>query len=472
MRKTKIICTLGPSTDKEGVLEKIVQAGMNTARMNFSHSTYEDHSRRLEEIKELRKKYNKHISVLLDTKGPEIRTKNFKDGKVFLTEGQEFMLSCEDIEGTETGVSVTYTDLYKEVKQGTIILIDDGLVELRVARIEGKNIHCIVKNDGYVGNHKGINVPDVHINMPFVSDKDREDILFGIENDVDFIAASFVRSADDVKEIRSLLDENGGKGIKIISKIENGEGVENIDEIIEVSDGIMIARGDMGVELPVEEVPIVQKMIIRKVYEAGKLVITATQMLESMINNPRPTRAEATDIANAIYDGTSAIMLSGETAAGHFPVEAVRTMVRIAERAENDINYKNRFFHLEKKKSPNTTDAICHATCTTAYDLGASAIVTVTKSGTSARMISRYRPDCMIIAGSTDEKVCRQLNLSWGVNPILLKEKQDVFSLFEHVVEIGKRQGYLDIGQLVVITSGVPMGISGTTNMLKVHIVD
>ena len=300
----------------------------------------------------------------------------------------------------------------------------------------------------------------------------QEDILFGIENDVDFIAASFVRSAEDVREIRQLLDENGGKNINIIAKIENGEGVDNIDEIIEVSDGIMIARGDMGVELPVEEVPIVQKMIIRKVYEAGKQVITATQMLESMINNPRPTRAEATDIANAIYDGTSAIMLSGETAAGHFPVEAVRTMVRIAERAENDINYKNRFFHLEKKKSPNTTDAICHATCTTAYDLGASAIVTVTKSGASARMISRYRPDCMIIAGSTDEKVCRQLNLSWGVNPILLKEKQDVFSLFEHVVEIGKRQGYLDIGQLVVITSGVPMGISGTTNMLKVHVVD
>lgn len=472
MRKTKIICTLGPTTDREGVLEKLVQAGMNTARMNFSHSTYEEHSRRLEHIKELRKKYNKHISVLLDTKGPEIRTKNFVNGRVKLEEGQDFILSCEDIEGTEKGVSITYQELYKEVQPGSVILIDDGLVELEVTSIENKDIHCIVKNEGVVGNHKGVNIPDAHINMPYISEKDREDILFGIEKDVDFVAASFVRSASDVKEIRKLLDENGGQAINIIAKIENREGVDNIDEIIAASNGIMIARGDMGVELPVEEVPIIQKIIIRKVLEAGKLVITATQMLESMINNPRPTRAETTDVANAIYDGSSAIMLSGETAAGNFPVEAVKTMVKIAERTEHDINYKNRFFSIEKRKSTNITDAICHATCTTSYDLGASAIVTVTKSGTSARMISRYRPDCMIIAGSTEEKVCRQLNLSWGVNPILLKEKQDVFGLFEHAVEIGKRQGLLDIGQLVVITSGVPMGVSGTTNMLKVHIVD
>lgn len=472
MRKTKIICTLGPTTDKEGILEKLVVAGMNTARMNFSHSTYEEHARRLEQVKELRKKYNKPISVLLDTKGPEIRTKDFVDGKVKLLEGQEFILSCDDIEGTEKGVSITYDELYKEVKPGSVILIDDGLVEMEVTEIKGKNIHCLVKNEGMVGNHKGVNIPDVHINMPYMSQKDREDILFGIEHDVDFIAASFVRSAKDVKEIRKLLDENGGQAINIIAKIENREGVDNIDEIIEASNGIMIARGDMGVELPVEEVPIVQKIIIRKVLDQGKLVITATQMLESMIHNPRPTRAEATDIANAIYDGTSAIMLSGETAAGQFPVEAVKTMVRIAERTEKDINYKGRFFNTEKNESPNTTDAICHATCTTAYDLGASAIVTVTKSGTSARMISRYRPDCMIIAGSTEEKVCRQLNLSWGVNPVLLKEKQDVFGLFEHVVEMGKRQGFLEIGQLVVITSGIPMGVSGTTNMLKVHVVD
>lgn len=472
MRKTKIICTLGPSTDKEGILEKLIEAGMNTARMNFSHSTYEEHARRLEHVVELRKKYGKHISVLLDTKGPEIRTKSFTAGKVKLKAGQEFILSCDDIEGSEKGVSITYDELYKEVKPGTAILIDDGLVGMEVTAIEGKNIHCIVKNEGVVGNHKGVNVPDVHINMPYISDKDREDILFGIEHDVDFIAASFVRSAEDVKEIRKILDDNGGRGINIISKIENREGVDNIDEIIEASDGIMIARGDMGVELPVEEVPIVQKIIIRKVLDAGKLVITATQMLESMIHNPRPTRAEATDIANAIYDGTSAIMLSGETAAGQFPVEAVKTMVKIAERTEQDINYKGRFFNTEKKKSPDTTDAICHATCTTAYDLGASAIITVTKSGTSARMISRYRPDCMIIGGSTEEKVCRQLNLSWGVNPVLLKEKMDVFGLFEHAVEMAKRQELLDIGQLVVITSGVPMGVSGTTNMLKVHVVD
>lgn len=472
MRKTKIICTLGPATDREGVLEQLIEAGMDTARMNFSHSTYDDHSRRLEQVREISRRHNKHVAVLLDTKGPEIRTKNFAEGSVKLQAGQDFVLSCDDIQGDDKGVSITYEELYREVKPGTVILVDDGLVEMEVNSVKGKNIHCTVKNDGIIANHKGVNIPGIHINMPYISEKDREDMIFGIKNDVDFVAASFVRSAEDVLEVRKLLDDNGGKDINIIAKIENREGVDNIDEIIEVSDGIMIARGDMGVELPCEEVPIVQKIIIRKVYEAGKQVITATQMLESMINNPRPTRAETTDVANAIYDGTSAIMLSGETAAGKFPVEAVKTMVRIAERTEKDINYKNRFFHMEKKKSTNTTDAICHATCTTAYDLGASAIVTVTKSGMSARMISRYRPDCKIIAGSTEEKVCRQLNLSWGVTPVLLKEKQDVFGLFEHAVEMGKKAGVLEVGQLVVITSGIPMGVSGTTNMLKVHVVD
>lgn len=472
MRKTKIICTLGPATDREGILEQLIEAGMDTARMNFSHSTYDDHKRRLEMVRELSKKHNRHVAILLDTKGPEIRTKNFATGKVELKAGQNFILSCDDILGDENKVSITYENLNKEVKKGTIILVDDGLVEMEVDKIEGKDIHCTVKNDGVIANHKGVNIPGIHINMTYISEKDREDILFGIENDVDFVAASFVRSAQDVKEVRRLLDENGGNHINIIAKIENREGVDNIDEIIEASDGIMIARGDMGVELPGEEVPIVQKMIIRKVYEAGKQVITATQMLDSMINNPRPTRAETADVANAIYDGTSAIMLSGETAAGKFPVEAVKTMVRIAKRTEQDINYKNRFFHMEKKKSTSITDAVCHATCTTAYDLGASAIVTVTKSGMSARMISRYRPDCKIIAGSTEEKVCRQLNMSWGVTPVLLKEKQDVFGLFEHAVEMGKKAGVLEVGQLVVITSGIPMGISGTTNMLKVHVVD
>lgn len=472
MRKTKIICTLGPSTDKEGVLEELAQAGMNIARMNFSHSTYEDHKRRIDKIAEIRKKYNKHIAVLLDTKGPEIRTENFENGRVSLKKGDSFILYCRDMVGNENGVSITYRDLYREVDKGSIILIDDGLIELEVDFVEDKDIHCTLKNDGVIANHKGVNIPGLHINMEYISAKDREDILFGIENDVDFIAASFVRSASDVKAIRKLLAENGGENINIIAKIENREGVDNIDEIIEVSDGIMIARGDMGVELPEEEVPVVQKMITKKGYEAGKKVITATQMLESMINNKRPTRAEATDVANAIYDGTSAIMLSGETAAGSFPVESLKTMVKIAERTERDINYKARFFNKEKKKSASITDAICHATCTTAYDLGASAIVTVTKSGNSARMVSSYRPDCNIIAGSTDEKICRQLSLSWGITPILLKEKQDVFSLFEHAVEISKSEGLLEKGQLVVITSGVPIGISGTTNMLKVHIVD
>ena len=470
MRKTKIICTLGPSTDKEGILEKLVQAGMNTARMNFSHSTYEDHSRRLEEIKELRKKYNKHISVLLDTKGPEIRTKNFKDGKVFLTEGQEFMLSCEDIEGTETGVSVTYTDLYKEVKQGTVILIDDGLVELRVARIEGKNIHCIVKNDGYVGNHKGINVPDVHINMPFVSDKDREDILFGIENDVDFIAASFVRSADDVKEIRTLLDENGGKAIKIISKIENGEGVENIDEIIEVSDGIMIARGDMGVELPVEEVPIVQKMIIRNVYESGKLVITATQMLESMITHARPTRAEISDVANAVYDGSSAVMLSGETAVGAHPAEAARYMSEIAEFTESGIDYTSRF-HNSSFKIKSNADAVSHATCAMAIDVGAKCIVVNSVSGLTARMVSRFRCPTDIIGLTTNEQAWRKLNMSWGVLPVLTEEFESNEVMFYNALRQAKKVLRLVRGDNVVMTGGMIGGPRGNTNTIKLEVV-
>lgn len=473
MRKTKIICTLGPATDKDEIIEQLIMEGMNVARFNFSHGTYEEQSQRMDRVRRMREKCGKPVAMLLDTKGPEVRVRNFKNGKVQLKTGQKFSLICdEEIEGDETQVSVTYDRLCEDVKVGSVILIDDGLVELRVESIKGRTIHCVVKNDGVVSDHKGVNLPGVHVNLPYMSEKDRADILFGIKNDVDFIAASFVRSAFDVKLIRNLLDANGGSSINIIAKIENGEGVDNIDEIIEASDAIMIARGDMGVELPEEEVPIVQKMIISKVYEAGKQVIIATQMLDSMMKNPRATRAETADVANAVYDGTSAIMLSGETAAGKFPVEALKTMVRIADRTEQDVDYQKRFYSRERKSNPDVTDAICHATCTTAYDLNASAIVTVTKSGRSARMISRYRPACAIIGGSTSEKVCRQINMSWGVVPVLLEEKNEVFELFDHAIEVAKEQEVLKSGDIAVITSGVPIGISGTTNMIKVETVE
>lgn len=471
MRKTKIVCTLGPSTDNEDVLRQLMLEGMNVARCNFSHGVYEDHKKRMDMVKKIRKEVKKPVAILLDTKGPEVRVKQFKDGKVTLEENQLFTLTSEDVEGTAEKVSVTYNRLYEDLEVGMKVLIDDGLIEMRVEKVEQTNIVCRVINGGVVSNNKGINVPDVNLSMPYLSEKDREDILFGISQDVDFIAASFVQNKEDILQLRRLLDKNGGEGIKIIAKIENTQGVENIDEIIEVSDGIMIARGDMGVEIPYEEVPVIQKMIIKKVYQLGKQVITATQMLESMIKNPRPTRAEATDIANAVYDGTSAIMLSGETAAGAYPVEAVKTMVRIAERTEQDVDYRKRFFHHDRKANPDITDAICHATCTTAHDLNAKAIVTVTKSGRSARMISGYRPASDIIGCATSEKVCRQINLAWGVTPILIKEEKDVYDLFDNALIAAEKMKLLEKGDLTVITSGVPIGVSGTTNMLKVQIV-
>ena len=444
MRKTKIVCTLGPSTDNEDVLRQLMHEGMDVARCNFSHGVYEDHKKRMDMVKKIRKEVKKHVAILLDTKGPEVRVKQFKDGKITLKEGQLFTLTSDEVEGTEEKVSITYNRLYEDLENGMTVLIDDGLIEMRVEKVEKANIVCRVINGGVVSNNKGINIPDVDLSMPYLSDKDRDDILFGIAEDVDFIAASFVQKKDDIMQLRRLLDKNGGGNIKIIAKIENRQGVENIDEIIEVSDGIMVARGDMGVEIPYEEVPVLQKMIIKKVYQVGKQVITATQMLESMIKNPRPTRAEATDIANAVYDGTSAIMLSGETAAGAYPVEAVKTMVRIAERTEQDVDYCKRFFNHERKANPDITDAICHATCTTAYDLNAKAIVTVTKSGYSARMISRYRPASEIIGCATSEKVCRQLNMAWGVIPILLKEEKDVFDLFDNAITAAKNMNLLE----------------------------
>lgn len=472
MRKTKIICTMGPATDDIKVLEKLVKEGMSVARFNFSHGTHEEQAVRMQRLRDIRSKLNKPVAMLLDTKGPEVRTKNFKEGNVQLVRGQRFTLTGREVEGDESIVSITYERLYEDIEIGKHVLIDDGLVDMIVEAIDGKDIHCIVQNDGVVSNHKGINIPGIHLNLPYMSEKDREDILFGIEKDVDFIAASFVRCADDIRMIRNLLKKNGGKDINIIAKIENGEGVDAIDEIIAVSDAIMIARGDLGVELPEEEVPIVQKMIIKKVYEAGKQVITATQMLDSMMKNPRPTRAETADVANAIYDGTSAIMLSGETAAGKFPVESLQMMVRIAKRAEDDIDYKRRFFNHERNSSPDITDAISHATCTTAHDLNATAIVTVTKSGSSARMISRYRPYCDIVGCAITEKVWRQLNMSWGVTPILLEEKQDTFELFTYAIEVCKQQNLVSTNDVVVITSGIPLGMSGTTNMIKVHVVE
>lgn len=471
MRKTKIVCTLGPATDNEEVLRQMMLEGMNVARCNFSHATYDEHKKRMDMIKKLRKEVGQPVAILLDTKGPEVRVKNFKDGRVTLEEGQLFTLTADEVEGTKDKVSVTYNRLYEDLEVGMRVLIDDGLIEMTVEQVDRTDIVCRVINGGVVSNHKGVNVPDVDLSMPYISDKDREDILFGISQDVDFIAASFVQKKEDILQLRRLLEKNGGSDIKIIAKIENAQGVTNIDDIIEVSDGIMVARGDMGVEIPYEEVPVIQKKIIKKVYRTGKQVITATQMLESMIKNPRPTRAETTDVANAVYDGTSAIMLSGETAAGAYPVEAVKTMVRIAERTEQDVDYRKRFYQSARETDADITNAICHASCTTALDLNAKAIVTVTKSGTSARMLSKYRPESDIISCATTEKVCRQLSLTWGVTPIVIKEEKEVFHLFDKAIQAAVKMKLLGAGDLTVITSGVPIGVSGTTNMMKVQVV-
>ena len=468
MRKTKIVCTLGPATDNEEVLRQMMLEGMNVARCNFSHATYDEHKKRMDMIKKLRKEVGQPVAILLDTKGPEVRVKNFKDGRVTLEEGQLFTLTADEVEGTKDKVSVTYNRLYEDLEVGMRVLIDDGLIEMTVEQVDRTNIVCRVTNGGVVSNHKGVNVPDVDLSMPYISDKDREDILFGISQDVDFIAASFVQKKEDILQLRRLLEKNGGSDIKIIAKIENAQGVTNIDDIIEVSDGIMVARGDMGVEIPLEEVPVLQKQLIKLANEQGKHVITATQMLESMIKHPRPTRAEVTDIANAIYDGTTAIMLSGESAAGKYPVEAVETMARIAECAEKDLNYRGRMDELASKCNPDTTTAISYATCTTAMDLHASAIITVTMSGFTATKVAKYKPSCPIISCSVNARVCKQLNLLWGCKPLLLPEKDDTEELFDAAVEEAKKAGYIKDGDLVVITAGVPLGKSGTTNMIRV----
>mgnify|MGYP000202525135 CR=1 FL=1 len=481
MSKTKIVCTVGPASESKEMLTKLVKAGMNVMRLNFSHGTHEEHAEKITTLLEINKELSTNVAILLDTKGPEIRTGDFVGGKTTFKKGQTSIICVEDIEGTSERFTITYKDLYKDVKPGNSILIDDGLVGLEVVEIKpvakpvntkvnARDIVCKVLNDGVISNKKGVNVPNVDLTMPFISEKDYGDICFAVENDYDFIAASFVRTAEDVMEIRKILAEKGGEDIKIISKIENMQGVRNIDDIIRVSDGIMVARGDMGVEIPLEDVPVMQKMIIKKVCEAGKIVITATQMLDSMMKHPRPTRAESTDVANAIYDGTSAIMSSGETAAGMYPIEAVKTMVRIATRTEHDINYLQRFRQRRTMCNPDVTNAISHATCTMAGDLSAAAIVTVTKSGRTARMISKYRPNCTIIGECLTEKVCRQLNLEWGVEPILITEEQDASQLFEKAVDVAEMAGFVSKGELVVLTGGVPLVVSGTTNLIKVQV--
>ena len=480
-RKTKIICTLGPAVDNEDVMRALIQEGMNVARFNFSHGPHDEQMGRLKMLRKLRTELGKPVAALLDTKGPEIRLGQFEKGKTELKTGRGFTLTTDDISGTDDRVSITYKNLWNDVKPGDHILIDDGLVGLEVVEIRpvanpvNKEINpmdivCRVLNDGVISDKKGVNVPNVDLTMPFISEKDYGDICFAVDNDYDFIAASFVRTAEDVMEIRKILAEKGGEDIKIISKIENMQGVRNIDEIIRVSDGIMVARGDMGVEIPLEDVPVMQKMIIKKVCDAGKIVITATQMLDSMMKHPRPTRAEATDVANAIYDGTSAIMLSGETAAGMYPIEAVKTMVRIATRTEQDINYLQRFRQRRTMCNPDVTSAISHATCTMAGDLSAAAIVTVTKSGRTARMISKYRPNCTIVGECLTEKVCRQLNLEWGVEPVLIAEEKNADMLFEKAVDVAEATGFVSKGDIVVLTGGVPLGVSGTTNLIKVQV--
>ena len=467
MRKTKIICTIGPSSESEEKLRELMLAGMNVARFNFSHGTHEEHKKKFDRVIKVSNELGLPVATLLDTKGPEIRLKDIEGGKTELVSGQKFILTTEEILGTNEKVSISYKNLVNDISVGTTILIDDGLIEMVVDAIEDTDILCTVINGGPISNHKGVNVPGAELSMPYISDVDRSDIMFGCDMGFDFIAASFVRCREDILEVRKILDEHGIH-MKIIAKIESMQGIRNLEDILTVSDGIMVARGDLGVEIPMEEVPVVQKQMIKMAEAQGKHVITATQMLESMIKNPRPTRAETTDIANAIYDGTTAIMLSGETAAGAYPVEAVRTMARIAERSEQDIDYNGRMKRREHIDNFDVTTAISHATCTTAMDLKAAAIITVTISGFTAGMISRYKPSCPIIACSVSPRICRQLSLSWGVTPIWIARENTTDDLFDVAVHAAEEAGYIKKGDKVVLTAGMPLGVSGKTNMLRV----
>ena len=471
MRKTKIVCTLGPATDGEGVLREMLEAGMNVARFNFSHGSHEEHKRRLDQLKALREEMDLPVAAMLDTKGPEVRLRTFQNGSVTLKAGQEFTLSTDDIPGDEQRCAVTYAELPQDVKVGDTILLDDGLVRLTVLETTDSTVRCRVENDGVMKNNKGVNIPGVRLSMPYMSQRDREDILFGIEQGFDFIAASFVRTAADVREIRHLLDSAGSK-IRIIAKIENQEGVDNLSEILSVADGIMVARGDMGVEIDFTEIPILQKQMISQCIACGKPAITATQMLDSMIRNPRPTRAEGSDVANAVFDGTSCVMLSGETASGKYPIEALSTMVNTVTAAEEAIDYWGRF--RERSLLPvvsGISDAITHSCCLTAMDLNASAILAATRSGYTAKVISRFRPACPIVALCQNESTRRQLAISWGVHPYLSGEVDSTDRMFSLAVDVARKENAVQIGDTVVITAGVPLGKSGSTNLIKAQII-
>lgn len=472
MRKTKIVCTVGPATDNDDIMREIMLAGMDVARFNFSHGDFEIHKRRFEQVTRLRDELGLPIATMLDTKGPEIRLGKFADGKpVLLKDGDTFTLTTEECICTSEKAYITFKNLPADISIGTAILINDGAVELRADKITDTNIVCTVVHGGMVSDNKGINVPGVELSMPYLSERDMNDLEFGAKLGFDFIAASFVRSCADINYLKKFTKSLGWTTPRIIAKIENMDGVNNIDEIIDASDGIMVARGDMGVEIPFEQIPAIQKDIIQKGYMSGKQVITATQMLESMITNLRPTRAEITDVANAIYDGTSAIMLSGETAAGKHPVEAVKTMALIAETTEKDINYISRLSKRPLQNGKDHTNAIAHAAVTTAHDLGAKAVVTVTKSGSTAKNISKYRPSCMIIGCTPDETVLRQMSMSWGVVPVKMDEKNSTDELFSAAIEAAKEKKLLESGDIVVITAGIPLGIAGNTNMLKVETI-
>ena len=470
MRKTKIICTLGPSTDKEGVLRDLIANGMNVARFNFSHGSHEEHLGRLEKLKALREELGKPVAALLDTKGPEIRLKDFKNGVENLVAGQTFTLTTRDVEGTNEICSITYKDLPMDVEPNGTIMLDDGLIKLQIQTVNDTDIVCTVLNSGKIKNKKGVNVPGVHLSMPYMSQRDKDDIIFGIQQGYDFIAASFVRTAQDVYDIRNLLNQYDSN-IRIIAKIENREGVNNIDSILAAADAVMVARGDLGVEIDFTELPGIQKTIIDRSFSFGKPIVTATQMLDSMIVNPRPTRAEISDVANAIYDGTSAIMLSGETAAGAYPVEALKTMSAIAERTEQEgFHLRGRTMDFNPGKI-SVSDATAHAACLTARDVNAAAIVTVSESGTTARLLSKYRPQQPIIACVMREQVQRQLSLSWGITPLMMSLAHSTDELIEMSTALAKENGYLHNGELAVGTAGVPVGVSGTTNMIKIHMV-
>ncbi|WP_127576305.1 pyruvate kinase [Paenibacillus barengoltzii] len=468
MRKTKIVCTIGPSSESLENIKKLIMAGMNVARLNFSHGDYEERGNRIKNIRQASAELGKSIAILLDTKGPEIRTGKLKEEPIELVQDEFITLTTEEILGDKNRISITYKDLPGDVEVGSTILIDDGLIGLTVVDIQGTEIKCRIVNGGTIKSKKGVNVPGVNISLPGITEKDANDIKFGIEQGIDFIAASFVRKASDVLEIRQLLEQHNATHIQIISKIENQQGVDNLDEILEVSDGLMVARGDLGVEIPAEDVPLVQKRMIEKCNRVGKPVITATQMLDSMQRNPRPTRAEASDVANAIFDGTDAIMLSGETAAGKYPVESVLTMSRIAEKAESALEYREIFLKQSNAQQTTVTEAISQAVANSALELNAKAIITSTETGYTARMVSKYRPKAPIIAVTTEDQTLRRLALNWGVTPVKGDIASTTDEMFDKAMKGGLDSGLVKEGDLVVITAGVPLGRSGSTNLVKI----